>query len=72
MTDFSLMKFNKHKRGFTNPNLQKVFVKVFVKLAKLLHGMDSGKPLMNNECLWDKTQKAIKLHKYYNILGVNS
>ena len=31
MTDFSLMKFNKHKRGFTNPNLQKVFVKVFVK-----------------------------------------
>ena len=31
MTDFSLMKFNKHKRGFTSPNLQKVFVKVFVK-----------------------------------------
>lgn len=28
--------------------------------------------LMNNECLWDMTQKAIKLHKYYNILGVNS
>ena len=49
-----------------------VFEIVFRKLAKLLHGMDSGKPLMNNECLWDKTQKAIKLHKYYNILGVNS
>ena len=31
MTDFSLMKFNKRKRGFTSPNLQKVFVKVFVK-----------------------------------------
>ena len=25
------MKFNKYKRGFTNHNLQKVFVKVFVK-----------------------------------------
>ena len=25
------MKFNKYKRGFTNYNLQKVFVKVFVK-----------------------------------------
>ena len=49
-----------------------VFEIVFRKLAKLLHGMDSGKPLMNNECLWDKAQKAIKLHKYYNILGVNS
>ena len=34
--------------------------------------MDSGKLQLNNECLWDKTQKAIKLHKYYNILGVNS
>ena len=34
--------------------------------------MDSGKPLMNDEYLRDKTQKAIKLHKYYNIHGVNS
>ena len=28
-----------------------VFEIVFGKLVKLLHGMDSGKPLMNNECL---------------------
>lgn len=31
MKNFGTVKFNKYKRGFTNPNLQKVFVKVFVK-----------------------------------------
>ena len=33
---------------------------VFRQLAKLLHGMDSRKPMLNNECLWNNTEKALK------------